>query len=107
SSGDEAVAEGHLAASTNAQAVGARVVGLAYPALGEVLVTFASTAPLTGLPEWSSTMRLAHAQRMRALRDPETRERLEAGAAHAARGPAHAGPGGGRGAVRGGSGGRP
>jgi N-acyl-D-aspartate/D-glutamate deacylase len=77
---DPELAEARLASAVLGQRRGARIVALAYPALAEFLFTFSGSVPLISLPGWSATMRLAVAERMRALRDSRTREQLEQGA---------------------------
>ncbi|HEV3369381.1 MAG TPA: amidohydrolase family protein, partial [Acidimicrobiales bacterium] len=69
-----------LAASTAAAARGATVVALTLPHTMQLRLSFEHGAILDGLPGWREVFMLAVPERMKALSDPETRRRLDAGA---------------------------
>ena len=70
-----------LAASEAAAARGARGVALTLPILVGMTMSFHSYSPIHQLPDWREILSRPHAERMRALRDPETRRFLEERAA--------------------------
>jgi N-acyl-D-aspartate/D-glutamate deacylase len=75
-------AHGHqLQAWDVARAQGATVMALALPNLMQLWVTFLSGFALDGLPGWDTLFARPVPDRLRALRDPEERARLRAGAA--------------------------
>jgi N-acyl-D-aspartate/D-glutamate deacylase len=69
-----------LAASTTASERGATVVALTLPHTMQLRLSFDPGAILDGLPGWREVFALPIAERIAALRDPETRRRLDAGA---------------------------
>ncbi len=69
-----------LAASTEAARRGATVVALTLPHTLQIRLSFLTGAILDGLPGWRETLALPVRERIRALSDPETRRRLDAGA---------------------------
>jgi N-acyl-D-aspartate/D-glutamate deacylase len=69
-----------LAASSAAAERGATVVALTLPHTMALRLSFEHGAILDGLPGWRETFALAVPERMKALGDPETRRRLDAGA---------------------------
>jgi N-acyl-D-aspartate/D-glutamate deacylase len=69
-----------LAASTAAAERGATVVALTLPHTMQLRLSFEHGAILDGLPDWREVFMLAVPERMKALSDPDTRRRLEAGA---------------------------
>jgi N-acyl-D-aspartate/D-glutamate deacylase len=71
---------GQLEASTAAAARGATVVALTLPHTMQLRLSFEHGAILDGLPGWREVFMLAVPERMKALSDPETRRRLDAGA---------------------------
>ncbi len=72
--------EHQLAASTEAAARGARVVALTIPVGMQIRLSFLSGFVLDGLPGWRDVLGLPVPERLQALRDPEVRRRLDAGA---------------------------
>ncbi len=69
-----------LAASTAAASRGATVVALTLPHTMQLRLSFATGAILDGLPGWREVFALPIAERVKALSDPQTRRRLDAGA---------------------------
>jgi N-acyl-D-aspartate/D-glutamate deacylase len=69
-----------LAAGTAAAERGATVVALTLPHTMQLRLSFEHGAILDGLPGWRETFALPVPERMRALGDPGTRRRLDAGA---------------------------
>jgi N-acyl-D-aspartate/D-glutamate deacylase len=76
---DAATVDGRLRASDHARAQGATVVALSYPDVIRSRVSFLSSA-FDVLPGWAAVMALAPDAKLAALRDPEVRARLRAGA---------------------------
>jgi N-acyl-D-aspartate/D-glutamate deacylase len=72
--------EHQLDAGSRAAAKGARVVALTLPQGIRIRLSFLTGFVLDGLPGWRETFALPIEERMRALSDPETRRRLDAGA---------------------------
>jgi N-acyl-D-aspartate/D-glutamate deacylase len=70
-----------LAASREAARRGARIVALTMPVLVGMTMSFLTYSAIHQLPDWGPVLGLPLAERMRALRDPAVRRRLEAGAA--------------------------
>lgn len=73
--------EAQLAASDRARERGGRVVALTLPDVQRLRLTFATGFVLDAIPGWQSLFELPLGDRMAALRDPATRERLAADAA--------------------------
>jgi N-acyl-D-aspartate/D-glutamate deacylase len=71
---------GQLAAGTAAADRGATVVALTLPHTMQLRLSFEHGAILDGLPGWREVFALSVPERIRALSDPATRERLDAGA---------------------------
>ncbi len=69
-----------LAAGSAAGERGATVVALTLPHTMQIRLSFESGAILDGLPGWREVMALPAEERLRALSDPATRRRLDAGA---------------------------
>ncbi len=69
-----------LAAGTAAAARGATVVALTLPHTMQLRLSFEHGAILDGLPGWREVFALPIPERMKALSDPATRQRLETGA---------------------------
>ena len=69
-----------LAAGSAAAARGATVLALTLPHTMQIRLSFEHGAILDGLPGWREVFMLPVDERMRALSDPETRKRLDAGA---------------------------
>jgi N-acyl-D-aspartate/D-glutamate deacylase len=78
--GDEAV-RNKLSSADHARRHGARVVPLTMPDPQAMRLTFASGFVYDMLPGWADVMKLDHAAKCRALRDPAVRARLEEGSA--------------------------
>jgi N-acyl-D-aspartate/D-glutamate deacylase len=72
--------EKQLRASEVAAERGGRIVALTLPHSTKIRLSFLSGFVLDGLPGWRETMHLPVSERMRALADPQVRERLNAGA---------------------------
>ncbi|MGQ0434876.1 MAG: N-acyl-D-amino-acid deacylase family protein [Microthrixaceae bacterium] len=72
--------ESQLAASDHAAAQGGRVVALTLPHTMRLRLSFLSGFVLDGFPGWREVLSLPVPERMRALADPDTRRRLDAGA---------------------------
>ncbi len=72
--------EHQLQASTRAAERGGRVVALTIPQAMSIRLSFLSGFVLDGLPGWREVIALPVAERLRALSDPEIRERLNRGA---------------------------
>ena len=75
--------DGHLsqlAASDHAAAMGGRVVALTMPHTMKIRLSFHSGFILDGMPDWAPVMGLPVDERLVALRDPDVRARLQAGA---------------------------
>jgi N-acyl-D-aspartate/D-glutamate deacylase len=72
--------ERQLHASEVAAGRGGRVVALTMPHATKIRLSFLSGFVLDGLPGWRDTMHLPVAERLRALADPQVRQRLNAGA---------------------------
>lgn len=72
--------EHQLQASTRAAERGGRVVALTIPQAMSIRLSFLSGFVLDGLPGWREVIALPAAERLRALSDPEIRERLNRGA---------------------------
>jgi N-acyl-D-aspartate/D-glutamate deacylase len=66
-----------LEAGSRAQQRGARIVALTLPQGVRIRLSFATGFVLDGLPGWRETFALPINDRMRALVDPETRQRLD------------------------------
>jgi N-acyl-D-aspartate/D-glutamate deacylase len=73
-------ARSQLAAGTAAAERGGTVVALTLPHTMELRLSFEHGAILDGLPGWREVFALPVAERIEALSDPETRQRLDAGA---------------------------
>jgi N-acyl-D-aspartate/D-glutamate deacylase len=71
-------AENELKAFDYSTARGGRIVGLCNPKSVRLRASFASGIPLNGLPGWPSTFALPIPERIRALSDPATRQKLRA-----------------------------
>src|SRR5437763_4048536 len=69
-----------LAASDTAAARGGRIVALTLPHVMRIRLSFLTGFVLDGLPGWRETLHLPVPERLRALADPEIRQRLKAGA---------------------------
>jgi N-acyl-D-aspartate/D-glutamate deacylase len=69
-----------LAAGSAAAARGATIVALTLPHTMQLRLSFEHGAILDGLPGWREVFALPVVERMRALSDPATRRRLDAGA---------------------------
>ena len=69
-----------LSLSDRAAERGARIVALTLPHVMRIRLSFLSGFVLDGLPGWRETMHLPAPQRMRALSDPQVRQRLKDGA---------------------------
>jgi N-acyl-D-aspartate/D-glutamate deacylase len=67
-----------LAISDYAAAHGGRVLAITYPALIPVHYTFFSSV-FDGVPYWPEVMTLPPEEKLRAIKDPEVRQRLRAG----------------------------
>src|SRR5246500_1810450 len=72
--------ERQLRASEVAASRGGRVIALTMPHATKIRLSFLSGFVLDGLPGWRETMHLPVAERMRALADPQVRQRLNEGA---------------------------
>ena len=72
--------ERQLRASEVAAERGGRVVALTMPHATKIRLSFLSGFVLDGLPGWRDTMHLPVAERLRALADPQVRQRLNEGA---------------------------
>jgi N-acyl-D-aspartate/D-glutamate deacylase len=72
--------EKQLRASEVAAERGGRIVALTLPHSTKIRLSFLSGFVLDGLPGWRETMHLPVSERVRALADPQVRERLNAGA---------------------------
>jgi len=72
--------EHQLDAGSRAAAKGARVVALTLPQGMRIRLSFHTGFVLDGLPGWRETFALPIEERMRALSDPVTRQRLDANA---------------------------
>ena len=72
--------EAQLAASDVAAERGGRVVALTLPHAMRIRLSFLSGFVLEGLPGWGPVLSLPVPERMAALRDPDVRRRLQAGA---------------------------
>lgn len=72
--------ESQLTASDHAAAQGGRVVALTLPHTMRLRLSFLSGFVLDGFPGWREVLSLPVPERMRALADPDTRRRLDAGA---------------------------
>ncbi len=72
--------EKQLRASDVAAERGGRIVALTLPHSTKIRLSFLSGFVLDGLPGWRETMHLPVSERMRALADPQVRQRLNAGA---------------------------
>jgi N-acyl-D-aspartate/D-glutamate deacylase len=72
--------EKQLRASEVAAERGGRIVALTLPHSTKIRLSFLSGFVLDGLPGWRETMHLPVSERMRALADPQVRQRLNAGA---------------------------
>ena len=66
-----------LEASNEAARRGAHVVALTMPVLVGMTMSFHSYSPIFQLPDWGAILGLPLPERMLALRDPETRRRME------------------------------
>ncbi|MBV9410104.1 MAG: amidohydrolase family protein, partial [Acidimicrobiia bacterium] len=73
-------AESQLHASDVAAERGGKVVALTLPHNTKIRLSFLSGFVLDGLPGWRPVMALPPTERMKALRDPDTRKRLAEGA---------------------------
>jgi N-acyl-D-aspartate/D-glutamate deacylase len=69
-----------LSLSDRAAERGARIVALTLPHVMRIRLSFLSGFVLDGLPGWRDTMHLPVAERLRALSDPDVRQRLKASA---------------------------
>ena len=69
-----------LAASDKAAERGGRVIALTLPHVMRIRLSFLTGFVLDGLPGWRETLHLPVPERLRALSDPEVRQRLKAGA---------------------------
>ncbi len=69
-----------LSLSRHARAHGGRVVALMMPTLVPMTMSFSTYCALFLIPGWRETMALPSVERMQALRDPDTRRRLEVAA---------------------------
>jgi N-acyl-D-aspartate/D-glutamate deacylase len=78
--GDPESYKGQLLASDRARELGGRVVALTLPQGMSIRLTFLSGMILDALPGWSELFGLPIDARIAALRDPETRRRLDDGA---------------------------
>ena len=72
--------EHQLSASDVATRRGARVVALTLPHVMSIRLSFLTGVVLEALPGWKDVLGLPVEERIRALREPEVRERLRAGA---------------------------
>jgi N-acyl-D-aspartate/D-glutamate deacylase len=72
--------ERQLRASEVAAERGGRIVALTLPHSTKIRLSFLSGFVLDGLPGWRETMHLPVPERLRALADPQVRQRLDAGA---------------------------
>jgi N-acyl-D-aspartate/D-glutamate deacylase len=72
--------EKQLRASEVAAERGGRIVALTLPHSTKIRLSFLSGFVLDGLPGWRETMHLPVPERLRALADPQVRQRLDAGA---------------------------
>jgi N-acyl-D-aspartate/D-glutamate deacylase len=72
--------EKQLRASEVAAERGGRIVALTLPHSTKIRLSFLSGFVLDGLPGWRETMHLPVPERLRALVDPQVRQRLDAGA---------------------------
>jgi N-acyl-D-aspartate/D-glutamate deacylase len=75
--------EGTLAAGTHARVRGAKVVALVMPLPSRARFSFRTGFVLDLLPDWSFLFSLAPEERLKALGEPATRQRLAGGAAQA------------------------
>lgn len=73
--------EHQLAAGSRAQAMGARIVALTMPILGGLKMSFLDHCALNSLPGWGPILALPVTERLHALRDPATRQRMRDSAA--------------------------
>ena len=78
--GDTESYKGQLSASDHARESGGRVIALTLPQGMSIRLTFLSGMVLDALPGWAELFGLTVAERLRALRDPATRTRLNEGA---------------------------
>ena len=78
--GDPESYKGQLVASDRARERGGRVVALTLPQGMSIRLTFLSGMVLDALPGWSELFGLPVGDRIAALRDPDTRRRLDEGA---------------------------
>jgi N-acyl-D-aspartate/D-glutamate deacylase len=72
--------ESQLAAADHARERGGRVVALTLPHSMKIRLSFLTGTVLDGLPGWSQVLSLPVPERLDALRDPEVRRRMDAGA---------------------------
>jgi N-acyl-D-aspartate/D-glutamate deacylase len=71
--------EHQLSAGTKAKAAGAKIVALTMPTLGGLKMSFLDYCALNSIPEWGPILRLPVPERIAALRDPATRQRMREG----------------------------
>lgn len=69
-----------LSLSDRAAERGARIIALTLPHVMRIRLSFLSGFVLDGLPGWRETMHLPAPERLRALADPQVRQRLKASA---------------------------
>ncbi len=72
--------EHQLAAGARARAMGARIVALTMPILGGLKMSFLDHCALNSLPGWGAVLSLPVEERIRALRDPATRQKMRTSA---------------------------
>jgi N-acyl-D-aspartate/D-glutamate deacylase len=72
--------EHQLAAGTRAKQAGARIVALTMPILGGLKMSFLDYCALNSLPGWGPILALPIAERLRALRDTATRQKMRTSA---------------------------
>lgn len=72
--------EHQLAAGSRAQKMGARIVALTMPILGGLKMSFLDHCALHSLPGWGAILSLPLDERIRALRDPCTRQKMRVSA---------------------------